>query len=116
MSRKVNSLQNNLSQQNPEIPSASSSAPLLDPASTNSATSFSGEDWLSLSDFDTNQHKTWSLGDVVLGYQNASELLYMWAVLDALSDQAANYGGQICLQLLRPPTDIRPADVDIRAV
>jgi hypothetical protein len=77
MSRKVNSLQNNLSHQTPESLSAASSVIPLGPASTNSATSFSGEDWLLLSDFDANQNRSWSLGDVVLGYQNVSELLHL---------------------------------------
>ncbi|KIW65452.1 hypothetical protein PV04_07711 [Phialophora macrospora] len=79
MSRKVNSLQNNLSHQTPESLSAASSVIPLGPASTNSATSFSGEDWLLLSDFDANQNRSWSLGDVVLGYQNVSELLHFYA-------------------------------------
>ncbi|EXJ56919.1 hypothetical protein A1O7_07263 [Cladophialophora yegresii CBS 114405] len=80
MSRKVNSLQSNLSHQTPESLCAPSSVIPLGPGSTTSATSFSGEDWLVLSDFDVNQNRSWSLGDVVLGYQNVSELLHFYAL------------------------------------
>ena len=75
MSRKVNSLQSSASHQTPESQSASSTGLPFGPASAGSAVSFSGEDWLQLSDLETNQNTSWSLGDVVLGYQDASELL-----------------------------------------
>ena len=77
MSRKVNSLQSNLPHRSPESASASSSGMPLGPSTTTSTTSFSGDEWLFLSDVETNQHKSWTLGDVVVDYQTASDLLHL---------------------------------------
>lgn len=80
MSRKVNSLQSNLSSQRSESLSVSPSYnPLIPSSSVTSATSFTWEDWLSLTDREANQNRQWALGEVVLGYQNVSSLLQFYA-------------------------------------
>jgi hypothetical protein len=77
MSRKVTSLQNTHSHRSPDSPSASSGGLPIGPTSNSSVTTFAIDDWLLLSDLDANQDKQWSLGDVVLSYQECSELLQL---------------------------------------
>lgn len=76
MSKRVNSLENNVPAfaENPLSTGPFSNGPRTE-SFDGSARSCNGTDWLLLTDMEYSLTETWSLGDVSLNYQQASELL-----------------------------------------